>query len=121
MMLFVKPIMRVLGVPFGLLGTRSIGITSVAEHSIRVFRHSDRESQRASRRNNPVMSTHEAAWENPQAMAIPEGGYFERVEGNYGPDLSSYAGLTTASHHRKTQAGTRGRDAARMPIRSKKP
>jgi hypothetical protein len=31
------------------------------------------------------MSTQEAAWENPQALAIPEGGYFERVEGNYGP------------------------------------
>ena len=31
------------------------------------------------------MSTQEAAWENPQAMAIPKEGYFERVEGNYGP------------------------------------
>jgi hypothetical protein len=31
------------------------------------------------------MSTHEAVWENPQAMAIPKEGYFERVEGNYGP------------------------------------
>lgn len=31
------------------------------------------------------MSTHEATWENPQAMAIPKEGYFERVEGNYGP------------------------------------
>jgi hypothetical protein len=31
------------------------------------------------------MSTDAAIWENPQAMAIPKDGYFERVEGNYGP------------------------------------
>lgn len=32
-----------------------------------------------------IMSNHEAPWEKPQAMSIPKGGYFERVEGNYGP------------------------------------
>ncbi len=31
------------------------------------------------------MSNEKAVWENPTAMAIPAEGYFERVEGNYGP------------------------------------
>jgi hypothetical protein len=35
------------------------------------------------------MNSDEGRWEKPQAMAIPKVGYFERVEGNYGPGLSN--------------------------------
>jgi hypothetical protein len=31
------------------------------------------------------MSTPEATWENPQAISIPKEGYFERIDGDYGP------------------------------------
>ena len=31
------------------------------------------------------MSEPEQDWSKPAAMAIPKRGYFERVEGNYGP------------------------------------
>jgi hypothetical protein len=38
-----------------------------------------------SNEGSSFMNSREATWENPQAMAIPKEGYFERVEGNYGP------------------------------------
>ena len=57
------------------------------------------------------MSTHDAIWENPQAIAIPKEGYFERVEGNYGPIFPRTPANLRLHDHREAKAGARGCDA----------